>query len=122
MAARPRKPKTDKPLENAEQKPLPDSLVPKRQSEVPSDENLLPFQSLTIALGWETVIREACPIDSLVAGYLTMKAACDQAGLHFMDAFLATHAEAERGTLTAMMLAHYKHAHGVDYGDSKLAD
>jgi len=121
MAARPRKPKLETPKEEP-QKPLPKELIPERQPDVPNDENLLPFQSLTLSMGWESVIREACPIDTLVAAYITMKSACDLAGLNVVDAFVETHAQAEKGMLTLMMLAHYKHAHGVDYGDSKLAD
>lgn len=124
MAARPRKkPIKDEAVKDEAPKPLPKELIPERLPDVPRTDDLLPFQQLTMSLGWEATMRQACPIDTIVAAYTLMKSACELAGLDIEGAFEATHHEAQRGTLTAMMLAHYKQAHGVDYGDGpELAD
>jgi hypothetical protein len=112
-----------KGIKDASQKPLPAELIPERQPDAPRTDNLLPFQQLTMSMGWEAQMRQACPIDTIVAAYTLMKAACEMAGLDIEGAFATAHHEAQRGTLTAMMLAHYKQAHGMDYGDGpELAD
>jgi len=83
---------------------------------VPSKEEFkLPYEQLAISFGWESIMREACPLDTAVAAYIALTSACEQLQMDVTAVFHECHAVASRGMLKRFMLEHYRDSHGQNY-------
>lgn len=73
---------------------------------------MTPYQSLARAMGTEAELSQSCPIETITAAYMVLRAAAELAGLDPIEAFRQTHTAAEMGVLANMMEAHYRVTHG----------